>query len=111
MGERYVACPVRGLVPAEDYHAEQYEKRTRAKSGLSCPNLSLDTMAPVRSMLDGKFYDSKAALRATYKAHGVTEVGNDSSVKEPRRKAPKRTSRAEIRASVRKAASRMGLDA
>ena len=31
----------------------------------------------VRSMLDGKMYDSKSALRRTYRAAGVREIGND----------------------------------
>ncbi|UPK02389.1 hypothetical protein [Bradyrhizobium sp. 170] len=34
-------------------------------------------MDPVQSQLDGRMYDSKSALRATYRATGVTEVGND----------------------------------
>ena len=36
-----------------------------------------DTMDPVRSMVDGRHYDSKSALRAHYRASGVYEVGND----------------------------------
>lgn len=36
-----------------------------------------DTMAPVQSMVDGKKYDSKSALRRHYRAAGVYEVGND----------------------------------
>lgn len=43
---------------------------------LPLPYVSLDTMDPMRSMLDGKLYDSKASLRATYKAAGVREIGN-----------------------------------
>jgi hypothetical protein len=54
-----------------------------AKSGLSAPMLTLDTMDPVQSQTNGKMYDSKAALRAEYKRAGVVEVGNDSSVLNP----------------------------
>lgn len=42
-----------------------------------------DTMEPVKSMADGNYYTSKAALRATYKPSGnpqgqsYTEVGNE----------------------------------
>lgn len=28
-------------------------------------------------MADGKYYDSKAKIRETHKAHGLMEVGND----------------------------------
>lgn len=85
-----------GAVPA--HHA-------RASHG--CPAVIGDTMAPVQSMLDGKLYDSKAALRATYKAAGVTEVGNDPAI---RRKQPKpKPDRQAIKASVDRAFSRAGL--
>lgn len=31
----------------------------------------------IESMVDGRVYDSKSALRRSYKAHGVIEKGND----------------------------------
>lgn len=31
----------------------------------------------IESMVDGKIYDSKSALRKSYKMHGVIEKGND----------------------------------
>lgn len=34
----------------------------------------------LQSMQNGKFYDSKSALRRHYKEAGVVEVGNDSSL-------------------------------
>ncbi|WP_456705593.1 hypothetical protein [Bradyrhizobium sp. USDA 4452] len=34
-------------------------------------------MDAIQSMADGKFYDSKAAIRAGYKAKGVEEIGSD----------------------------------
>lgn len=37
-----------------------------------------DDMPPLRSMLDGKLYDSKSALRRTYRAAGVEEIGNET---------------------------------
>ena len=46
-----------------------------------------DDMAPVRSMLDGKFYDSKSALRRTYRAAGVEEIGNETPKAAPPRPA------------------------
>ena len=47
------------------------------RSDLPSPRLASDVMEPVQSQLDGRMYDSKSALRATYRAAGVTEVGND----------------------------------
>lgn len=87
------------------------ETRQVKRSSLPAPMLNLDTMAPVQSMLDGKMYDSKAALRATYKQAGVTEVGNDSSVMDPKPfKKPKPDKKA-IKATVAKAFSQVGLGA
>lgn len=81
------------------------------RSSLAAPGYIQDGMQPVRSMLDGKLYDSKAALRATYKVAGVTEVGNDSSVLNPKPFQKPRPKREEIRASIRRAVSRVGLGA
>ena len=38
-------------------------------------NYPTDEMAPTRSPVTGKYYTSKAALRAEYKAYGMEEVG------------------------------------
>jgi hypothetical protein len=78
-----------------------------ARASHSCPAVISDTMAPVRSMLDGRLYDSKAALRATYKKAGVIEVGNDPAI---HRKAGRRPDRRAIRDSVDRAFARAGLD-
>ena len=76
------------------------------RSNHPTPRLNIDTMAPVQSMLDGKMYDSKSALRATYKAAGVVEIGNDSSRFNPPVK-PK-PDRKKIRESIKRAKSRLG---
>lgn len=81
------------------------------RSHLPAPRVATDVMAPVRSMLDGKLYDSKSALRATYKAAGVTEVGNDSSVTEPKPYRKPKPDRQAIKAAVGRAFSRAGLGA
>lgn len=53
------------------------------------PMVQSDTMEPVQSMLDGKYYDSRAKLRATYRPSGnregkrYIELGNDQSVLTP----------------------------
>lgn len=50
---------------------------------LTTPAVISDSIpSGVKSMADGKIYDSKSALRKEYKRHGVIEVGNDSSMSE-----------------------------
>jgi hypothetical protein len=73
------------------------------RSDLPCPQVLSDAMDAVQSQVTGKFYESKSALRAEYKATGHIEKGND---KRPPWKMP-RTSPAVIRDSVRKAAARV----
>ncbi len=36
-----------------------------------------DTMDPIRSMADGKMYDSKSRYRSDLRARGLIEVGNE----------------------------------
>lgn len=47
------------------------------RSDLPRPMVITDTMDPVQSAADGKWYTSKSTIRAGYKAHGLVEVGND----------------------------------
>lgn len=54
-----------------------------ARSNLPAPMLIRDCMEPTKSMLDGQIYDSKSRLRATYKAAGMIEVGNDVRIPAP----------------------------
>lgn len=82
----------------------------KARSHLPGPMIITDTMEPVRSMLDGRMYDSKARLRATYRSAGVTEVGNDVKF-DPPPKPRTRVNRKEVEAAVGKAFSRAGLGA
>lgn len=44
-----------------------------------CPMLNSDTADGFRSMADGKMYDSKSAYRASLRAHGMQEIGNEVS--------------------------------
>jgi len=85
--------------------------QVQKRSDLPSPMITLDTMDAVQSQLDGKMYDSKAALRATYKAAGVTEVGNDSSVLEPKPFKKPKSDRKAIRESIGKAINRVGIPA
>lgn len=77
---------------------EEYEPK---RSHLPTPYAVTDCMAPVQSQLDGKLYDSKSALRATYKAAGVTEVGNDPA--RLRKRARTLPDKQGIRDSIKKA--------
>ena len=88
---REIAAPVRlkpGPVPRSD---------------LPAPQLISDHMEPVQSQATGVWHDSKAAIRAEYRATGHIEKGND---KRAPWKMP-RTPRAVIRDAVRKAAARV----
>ncbi len=84
--------------------ADKFHRTPPKRSSLPSPGLIMDTMEPVQSQLDGKFYDSKSHLRKTYRQAGVTEVGNDPQRLKPFKK-PKPDRKA-IRTSVEKAAAR-----
>lgn len=79
------------------------ERPVPPRSDLPCPRIASDCMDAVQSQVTGKFYESKSALRAEYRATGHIEKGND---KRPPWKMP-RTSRAAIRETVRKARARV----
>lgn len=105
MAERW--CKVcGGWHDLEAWPAECMPKAPK-RSDLAAPMLIRDEMRPVQSQLDGKFYDSKSALRSTYKTAGVVEVGNDSSVMTPAPKVPK-VDRKSISQSVDKALQKAG---
>lgn len=73
------------------------------RSDLPCPQVLSDHMEPVQSQATGVWHDSKAAIRAEYRATGHIEKGND---KRAPWKMP-RTPRTVIRDAVRKAAARV----
>lgn len=83
---------------------EKRERRVVQRSDLACPMVVTDAMAPVVSAADGKMHDSKSSIRASYRAHGLTEVGNDPARLKPREK-PK-TDRRVIKEVIEKAAAR-----
>jgi hypothetical protein len=74
------------------------------RSDMPCPRIASDIMAPVQSQVDGKMYDSKSAIRASYRATGHIEVGNDPARLKPF-EAPK-TDRRVIKQTVEKAIAR-----
>lgn len=110
MRERF--CKVcRGWHKLDAWPHNCLPERNWNRSDFSAPMVITDTMDPVQSMLDGKLYDSKAALRATYRRAGVVEVGNDPSVLEPKPFQRPKPDRKEIQAAVGKAFSQAGLGA
>lgn len=58
-----------------------------ARSALPCPNVISDTIEPTEQV-DGKYYTSKAAFRATGRALGLTEIGTEKA--KPRQRASAR---------------------
>lgn len=53
----------------------EYEEPKR--SPLGAPMIISDNMSPIRSMADGKMYDSKSAYERGVRATGCRVVGND----------------------------------
>lgn len=80
------------------------------RSALSAPMINSDTMPEIQSMVDGKVYTSKSAMRASYKPSGnregveYTEVGNDPA--RLRRRPKPKVDRKVIKETVQKAAAR-----
>ena len=86
-------------------------ERILSASDLPSPHFISDTMDPIQSQVDGRVYDSKHNLRASYKQAGVVEVGNDSSVVAPKPFKKPKPDRNQIKGSVAKAFSQAGLGA
>ena len=70
-----------------------------ARSALPRPYVISDTMEPTEQV-DGKFYTSKAAFRATGRALGLVEIGNEK-VKPRQRASARREEKEKRRKSLR----------
>lgn len=86
----------------------QVYRRVRAagpdnRSGLACPVVIGDCIE-LKSMVDGKMYDSKSALRRSYRERGYVEVGNEEQRAPPKPKPDRKA----IRESAAKALNRVG---
>jgi hypothetical protein len=79
------------------------------RSDLAAPMVIIDTMRPTKGMHDGRIYESKRALRQSYRDHGLVEVGNDSSVMNPKPRAKPKPDRKAIRGAIDKAISQTNL--
>ena len=75
------------------------------RSGLSLPYVISDTMEPTEQV-DGKFYTSKRAFRATGRALGLIEVGNEKLKSKPKNAASRAAGEAR-RASIKKAVEKI----
>ena len=56
----------------------EHQVERAARSHLSAPMLIRDGMDALQSQVSGKFYESKSAMRAEYKQHGVVEMGTSA---------------------------------
>ena len=88
--------------PLDAWPAECFPKRSDARSGFPTPMVNFDGLGlrGVKSMVDGRMYDSKSSLRAHYRAAGVVEVGNDGPLvaPPPKRGDPKAAEAAAVKA-------------
>lgn len=106
-GLRYWTCPDCGEM--HDRH-EWPDNHRRPSEALAAPMVIRDDMPVIRGQHDGKLYDSKRAIRASYQPSGnaegkyFTEIGNDPARHKPFVK-PK-PSKKGIRDSLRKAEAR-----
>lgn len=75
-----------------------------ARSSLPCPHIVGDSIE-IKSMVDGRIYTSKSALRRSYRERGYIEVGNEELKPPPKPKVDRKA----VRESVGKALSRAGI--
>ena len=113
-GLRFKFCPDCGAM--HDVH-EWPGNHRKPFEVLSAPSVISDEMSATQSMVDGKYYTSKRKIRDTYLPSGnkegkrYAEVGNDSSVLDPKPFKKPKADRQSIKAAVGKAFSRAGLGA
>jgi len=103
--ESYIYDKVTGQLVERDVY---YASRPRpARSALPCPMVIPDNVE-VKSMVDGRMYTSKRALRRSYREQGYTEVGDAWDKKLPEQPKPKIDAK-ERRLDIAKAFSRAGV--
>lgn len=113
-GLRFRVCPDCGDMHDRDNWPDNHRRPTEV---LCAPNLVSDNQPFVQSMVDGKYYDSKSAMRATYKPSGnaegkrYVEVGDDKSITDPKPFKKPKPDRMAIKAAVHGAFSKAGFGA
>ena len=95
------------LIPKSQWLANKHNRQMPRY--VESPTLISDSMDAVKSMLDGRMYDSKSRLRQTYKDHDMTEVGDDSSIMDPKPFVPPPIDKAAIDKAVEQAWSQVDL--
>lgn len=63
--------------PLDAWPSECLKLPATKRANFPVPMFTSDGMEPVKSMVDGLWYDSKSTLRKTYAQNNVTEIGND----------------------------------
>lgn len=113
-GLRHRFCPDCG-----DMH-DKYawpENHRKPDEELCAPSVIGDNQPFIQSMATGEWFDSKAALRATYKPSGnregkrYQEIGNDPSMTNPKPYKKPKPDRMKIKAAVHGAFSKAGFGA
>lgn len=97
-----------------DEYEERWFARQPTQGQLCAPMIISDGQPALRSMTDGKIYDSKSNMRREYKRAGVEEVGNEKQQRGrtwAEEKAKRAKQRGEIKAALHRAHSRMGFGA
>ncbi len=117
-GDRYDR-PSMAWVRADEWQRRQWDReeqvfQKRMRQGELCaPQVApSDTQGGIRglkSMVDGRMYDSKSSMRRHYRERGVTEVGNDSSLTRPPKRYVDPQQDKKIEAALGRAWDRVGL--
>lgn len=101
-----------------DRRYAEYEERVfqrRPTQGQLCaPMILRDTQPALRSMADGKIYDSKSEMRKGYRRAGVEEIGSEKPKKGldwAEKTTKRKKQRQDIKAALHRAHSRMGYGA
>ena len=90
----------------EPWPSACYQIKSGPRSDLPMPMIALDTIeGGVESQVDGKIYTSTSALRRSYRAAGVVEVGNDPARHRKFTKPP--IDRKALKTSIEKAQARV----
>jgi hypothetical protein len=103
---------VGGIVGGRFFEGDEYfaaREIERKRSALAAPRITSDYIegagSAVKSMVDGRMYDSKSALRRHYRERGYIEVGNERQEPPPKPKPDRKA----IRNSVGSAMVRAGI--
>lgn len=107
-GERWDR-PSHAWVSADEWQARQWDREERAfqrranQGELATPSVIMDGMPPVKSMIDGKMYDSKATIRAHYRRENAIELGNEHLPIKPPSRLPKDQRMGKIATAMKRA--------